>query len=780
MANRNSIIDLLKSNRKIRNNMKLLNQGLDDLYQTTYSDPRSNKQDARDIRNNIDDYIDDIMTQTYTNNSVGKLTKLYTKLIEKKDSREKDILTGVEDAFADNPLTGNVISTWMDNKWIKDFDYEVDMVLKYMPKLREALSCKKDLVLSADHFSKDFLSYHNISSKGKEELFSKRLDELQCIYKLPQNYEKWYDDAQKYGEVFIYIAPYSREFEKMLRKKARNTFTTTPNESTAPILLETVEMPIESADISKDSEFAGIDLNECNITFTFNTSGILFSEADKITKMRAAEQKGMINRSLRETFYENVLSFREETEDDIIKKNKSVGSKTKIADKLVPDDLEFKDDEDPSSEMLIGTDTKSSESKEKITIPGCIVKQLDRSNVIPIYIEDVCLGYYYLEFNNNDITYDDPNSFEYAAGLNTMGMSGRFARNVDKMQQQNREKVIGYISKQLSDTIDAKFINNNQDLRNEIYHILKHSTLYNNPTNSVNGNITITFLSAEDVTHIYFNQDPVTKRGVSDLAYSMFPAKLYSCMYITEVLGHITRGQDKRVYYVKQNVESNISKTLLNVLNQVKKGNFGARQMENLGNILNITGRFNDYLIPMSPGGDPAIQFEVIPGQQFTDNSELMNRLERMAIDPTEVPYDLIEARQSLDYAIQATMSNSKLMRTVYKRQDHMEEFGTEITSKIYNYEYNENDRIEMTLPSPAFLNMTNGSQLVNGTIEYIQTLSNTYLADQPDEVKNEFNKIAIEYYIPTHVNINEIKRMITRAKLKVAEKSGNGEGEEE
>ena len=354
------------------------------------------------------------------------------------------------------------------------------------------------------------------------------------------------------------------------------------------------------------------------------------------------------------------------------------------------------------------------------------------------------------------------------------------SKNVEKMQQQNRDKMIGYLAQQLSTTIDAKFINNNQDIRKELFAILKHCELFNNPNNVVNGNICINFLSAEDVTHIYFNQDPVTKRGVSDLAYSLFPAKLYSCMYITNVLGQITRGQDKRVYYVKQNVETNISKTLLNVLNQIKKGNFGVRQMENLSNILNITGRFNDYLIPLSPSGDQPITFDILPGQQFTDNSELMNALEKMAIDPTGIPYDLIEARQSLDYAIQATMSNSKLMRMTYKRQDAYEAFITDITSKIYNYEYNEYEIIETSLPAPAFLNMTNGSQLINGTSDYINTLIQTELSDEEEPVQNEFRKIALRYYIPSHINIPMINKMKIQAKMNVAKKQNQQEEEEQ
>ena len=785
MPNDNKLLGLFKTNRKIRNNIDLLNKSLDDLYQTTYSDSKQNLDNARKIRDDIDQHIDDIMNNTYTNSSIGNITKLYTKLALDKANSDKDILHSVEDAFNDQALSASVLSTWMDNKWIKDLDYEIDTVLKYMPKLKEALACKKDLVLSADHFSKDFVSYHTISSNGKEEIFSKRMEELKRVYKLPQNYEKWYDDTQKYGEQFVYIAPYSREFEKLLRHKQDYVFQSLGEQKYVSTgkLVPVEEYTIvnegkvneslaydntQFADIVNVIKESGEDNPIKNLTVSFNTSGLLLSCAEEISKVRNIVESGTVNiTSMREMFTESCSVLKE--------------AKEKIADHLIPDDLEFKEEDDrSSSEMLIGTDTKEKNSNYKVKIPGCIVKTLDRSNVVPIYVEDVCLGYYYLEFSSNDIIFDDPNSFEHTAGLNTMGNSGRMSRNVERMQQQNRDKLIGYIAQQLTSVIDAKFINNNQDLRVELYHILKHCEIFNNPNNSVNGNISITFLSAEDVTHLYFNQDPITKRGISDLAYSLFPAKLYSCMYINNVLGQLTRGQDKRVYYVKQNVETNVSKTLLNVLNQIKKGNFGIRQMENLSNILNITGKFNDYLIPLSPNGDPPIQFDIMPGQQFTDNSELMNMLEKMAIDPTEIPFDLIEARQSLDYAIQATMSNSKVMRMTYKRQDATQNFFSEITSKIYHYEYEDDERIEMSLPAPSFLNMTNGAQLINGTVEYINTIAQSRLSDESEEVQKEFVKIALDYYIPSHMNVNQINKMITQAKMNVAKKTNPNEQEEQ
>lgn len=744
--NRNPIRNFFRSNRVIKNNFDLLNKSLDDIYANTYADPKENLTSAKNIRNNIDSHIDSILDKTYTNNSIGNITKLYAKLAKENGTDEKDISKAIQDIFNDQTISANIMSTWMEQKWVKERDDEIDMILKYVPRLKEALACKKDCVLSADHFAKDFISYHNLCSNGKDELFAKRMEEIKKTYDLSEKYEEWYDHAQTYGEEFVYIAPYSREFERLLDNRKGITYQYV-GETTVSIINES----------KSGSEVFDSDIVQ-NVSVTINTSGLLKSSAEALAKARVVTES--TKASSMSSLFESALNE----------------AGTKMNEKMVPDDLEMPKEDDSnalSSEMLIGGGGKSTDSNYHITVPGCIVKTLDRANTIPIDIDDVRIGYWYIEVNDykteGNVLYNttspNMNSINTIAGTNVSDRD-RLARS------ENRDKVIGFISNKLNDIIDDKFINSNQDLRSELYQILKYSDLFNNSENTSNGNITLSFLSAEDVVHICFRKDPITKRGISDLAYSLFPAKLYASLYITNILGQITRGQDRRVYYVKQNVETNISKTMLNVLNQIKKGNFGARQMENLSNVLNVVGRFNDFLIPLSPSGDPPVQFEIMPGQQFTDNSEIMHLLEKMAVDATEISYDLIEARQSLDYAIQATMSNSKLMRLTYKRQDMYEIFLSQITSKIYNYEYNENETINISLPAPAFLNATNGSQLINGTLDYINTISETELADQTDEVKAEYKRLALRYYIPSHLNISMNDKLITQAKINVAKKS--------
>ena len=137
------------------------------------------------------------------------------------------------------------------------------------------------------------------------------------------------------------------------------------------------------------------------------------------------------------------------------------------------------------------------------------------------------------------------------------------------MAEEQRELAMRYICAKISSGIDTHFINSNKDLSEEIYAILR----YNDKFDATRTNdIGITFIPAEDIIHCYFKLDETTHRGISDLERSLVPGMMYMLLYLSSIIGKITRGNDKRVYYVKQNVETNIARTMMNVVQQIKKG----------------------------------------------------------------------------------------------------------------------------------------------------------------------------------------------------------------
>ena len=185
-------------------------------------------------------------------------------------------------------------------------------------------------------------------------------------------------------------------------------------------------------------------------------------------------------------------------------------------------------------------------------------------------------------------------------------------------------------------------------------------------------------------------------------------------------MGIASRSQDHRLFYVRQNVETNIAKTLMNVVNQLKKGNMGIRQVQSINSILGLIGRYNDFVIPVGPSGDSPLSFDKLEGQQIDTPKELLDKYEENAVNATDVPLELVNSTNQVDYATRYVMQNSKFLRKILKRQSIEERNLSEMFKRIYNLEYGTNsEAIRIQLPPPLFLSSVNGLALINNVIEY-------------------------------------------------------------
>ena len=155
-----------------------------------------------------------------------------------------------------------------------------------------------------------------------------------------------------------------------------------------------------------------------------------------------------------------------------------------------------------------------------------------------------------------------------------------------------------------------------------------------------------------------------------------------------------------------------------------------------------------------------------MPGQQIEIKTDLLNLLEESAINVTGVPIEIIQNRQSPDYAMQLTMSNSKFLRFVYSRQSDFQKLLNKLYTKIYDIEYTTTDRIIVTLPPPLFINVTNTNQLIMNTNDYCDNLTNIIMADEQDEtVRAKFAKELKLYHLGSYINRDLIETIKERAK---------------
>ena len=726
-----------------------IRKGLANLYGRTYYTPPDGDSELTHLTDRINDSMGKIINDINYSTGLSSISTLYAKAIDYQN--DPKVADGFDNLFKDMANDGSVYNVFFNNRSLRLFDAEIDMICKYMPMLEDALGVLCDNVISSDHFSKDFIfiSDENVSVENNKELFYNNIKVLKDKYDLLIKFQDIIYNTSKYGERFYYIVPYERAIKKLL-DNPDNKFVTSHEAMSlteSGILKQTPALK-ESGDVFVNT----INKKEqsLDVEFTFNMSNSLSKEI--VAHEAAANRLKHIK--------ESALNFNEATTSTV-----SLVANDKL------DASPFYDDT-TSNGLIVAGDHKFN-TKEDWGLNGCVFKELNRYKIIPVRIEDLILGYAYLENDRYGLDDDFPVS-DTTTPVNAMGINVSTDLEATKNSAVISDSIVKTVASKLSAAIDTKFIKLNKDLSKEIYTVLKHD-LQAGKKNKYN----VTFLPPDDVVHCYYKLDPDTYRGISDLYKSMIPAKLFIGLYITNTIGAMTRAQDRRVYYVKQSgIDTNISKILLTTIDQLKRQNFNIRQLESMKNVLNILGRFNDFVIPTDNSGNAPVQFEVMQGQQIDPQTDLMEKLQSMAVNSTDVPFEIVQARQSMDYAIQASMSNSRFLKKIYNRQTIANRFLSSIMTKLYRGEFNNPTAvIKVNLPTPMFLNLTNTNQIIQNANDVAQAAMEAFSDDLDDNAKQIFFNNLKGKMLESYIDMEMIMRVKEATKIEYAANQQQDQG---
>ena len=749
------------SSRKVKKQLDILNRKMDALYKDTYISRPDNSKNLEDVIDNLDAVINRLAS--VDNENVATMSELLRRLDKKAATNSDKLMGSIQDMFSDDNLVANLFTNTDMYKYVAAENANYDLICKYLPKLNIALEILRDNVLSSDNFSNKFLNPKSVySAKDEVAAFSANSDRLEKRYDLSNFLSDSYLNTSKYGEDFIYLVPYKKAFERLLTSSKQrangiinHTLSGSYYESAEKFWSDKESVQVVAEGYTKTRDYmnyigsieeSSIDFDKGDNKFTgaavtlrFNYSGAPINPVNNIAITE--HSKGYITEAIQSLYHEDY----QDADGNLRKEFDKLSSADAVEDGLWVDNMDNHD---------IRIDKN---------IMGSVLESLPRENIIPVYIDKTCLGFYYLEIA------EDKDACGFCGQHHMTPMISNAANHAYEMTTDQEELAIRYISSKISQYIDSKFINANKDLKEEIYAVLRYNEKFDIAKSN---NIGVTFIPADDIIHCYFKLDRHTHRGISDLKDSLIPAMLYILLYLSDLIGKVTRSTDKRVYYVKQNVEQNVARTMMNVVNQIKKGNMGMRQIESMNNILNVVGKYNDYIIPLGPSGDAPIQFEVMSGQNIETPSELMDKMEEMAINSTGVPFEMVNSTFQQDFAVRFSMSNTRFLKFVYERQRRVSALFSEIFTRLYNNEFDTKySFIEIKLPPPVYLTMTNNQQLIDNVSQMADKINEFELPNEPDEVKAEFKRLYIRNTLGTYLDYDFIDRLIMTAKVNVESK---------
>lgn len=704
---------------------KTIDGSMNDMYGSVYySDPSITKTLAY-MRTKTHRAIDGLMNSNISNVGTTNISSLIMKSKLDDMQTDDDVIQALNSTLENESLINSIMQSYTQNSWIRDMDREIDMILKYMNKLEQALNCRREHVLCSDNFTSTQLHIRSRSAIGNDITANQNIQTMMKRYDLTDILDKVYRKTDKYGECFVYVVPYKKAINRLLKQQGNiiGDIPTIKSESGMEYIHPMNEaFTVEMNGLNGQIDFPNVDfslpIKENNLSLEMDKSGVIQSVMTSRYRANSIlnEAAGLaINES---GFEDKKFATSKGSKDDKTSIDKEF-TKSK-------DDFYKLDGLSQDGVRTLNDFNANRNNTNELKIPGAVIKILERDMVKPLYIDDTCLGYFYIECDKKfDIEHTTFSST--IGGIRPGGMYRGKHKDV-YFKDAQEDQLLKRLAMAISRKIDASFVNANQDLSKEIYAILKY-----NSTVNMEGKIArmrVTYIPPEDIVHSFFEQDDETHRGISSLAKGLFPAKLWTCLLISNCLNVLTRSNDKRVYYVKQMVDTNISGVLINTINQIHRGNFGLRQIESMNNVLNILGRFNDLLVPKSPNGDSPIDVETIQGQNVDIKTDLMNMLEEVAVQSTGVPYDYIQAHQSTDFATRLTMTNTRFLQEIYNTQAKVKDIFSKILTKIYNAEFNSMEEIEYVPNVPTYLMCINTSQMLNSASDIAQVVTDMYITD--------------------------------------------------
>ena len=754
---------------------KRIQDNIDNLYKSTYYTDNKDKQYIDTIRDMMNQNLNGLIDKTRIRSGESNISDLYARTLAQGDKS----LSVMKD-LTDSAMLSDILDLYSNNMVVRDMDREIDVVLKFVPRLQQGLKLIKQSVLASDHMDKESTKISVINAifdpnTANDKTGSQTDEDKVKACKKKYNWKKFedelYEKTSKYGEQYVYILPYNKALERVLKNKEGSSNIMAEGYVDESVILEDIQEHTQSLKLkylieSKDStevydlsELSNKELSSLtkksessiveDLEIEFNTSGYIPSIVAQASNLR---------RILSEVV-SPITEAAPKTDYGLVKNSGFLKNIDKEFKKFSKDSLKA-----PSDVTASDGFTSSKKKQMPIEVPGCIVELLKHEYVKPLYIGKCCLGYYYIE-SDRPMDYDAQTTFTSTLGGLRPRRSTRDRENLDRSYLDNA--VLRKIAKQISEKIDRKFINANQDLANEIYTILKYNSEHNGSKVS---KVRISFIPPEDIIHSYFKMNEHTHRGISDLEASLFPAKLYSCLYISNAIAIITRGYDKRVYHVKQTVDTNIKAVLLNVINQIKMSNYNLRQIENMNNILNITGRFNDLVVPQNANGESPINMEVLPGQNVDVKSEFMANLEEMAVELLGVSMEMITNHfQSEQSATNVVQNNERLLIMVYQRQELYSAILAQCFTKIYQAEYGIGDLLEVELPTPSQLRLNNLSQMLSVGNDIIQNIVTMLAANEDELNKSVFTGKLMEYYFGSFLDMEKIMNIYNESKIEAS-----------
>lgn len=670
----------------------LFNDILDNITQANYKTDTRNEKEIKRIQKSIRDVVKDEISdlKDYTGDNISTfLVKTFNESGDNSNNSFKSLnsLNTIEDLFEGSD--GNIFNAFSERYKNKALLYDdLETICNQLIELSEAVNTTRDSIVTADDVGSNISRIIKFKNSNENETENESrihiVEEIERKMKLHNKIKNHIvPKALTYGNYYAYVIPQSKLFENAQRNKLKEIKTM----ETFLLDEETIQYVSENITIVNDDE------NKPNFGFASNQNNN--NDRVKDALLEVAKSINISNDDIPIPLIENVGMM--DAMVDLSKYNKSVVKNKKKK----TDSVYFGFD---------GVTSSNNTSKEKIEdfkfIEDCYVKLLDPKKIIPIRVMEYTIGYYYLHDTAPQIQKNPFNS----------------SLNLVKNERVTEKEVIGKIAEKIVKAFDKTYLENNMGFKDLILNALLYNDTYKR-------NIHFQFIPAEYVCEFKVNEDE-NGDGVSMLIKSLFYAKLYLALLIFNIITHLSKSTDTKIYYVKNSgIDKDVVGKTMEVARDIKSKQINFADLLNYGTIMNKVGTGKEIFMPVGKSGEKGIEFDILSGQQVDMQNDFLEMLNRAYINGTGVPSVIMNYINEADYAKTLVMANAKFLGRVLSYQLDFNESITDFYKKIIRHTTDIPDEIieefEFAFTPPKTLNNMNISDITSYTENIMEFLTN-------------------------------------------------------
>lgn len=761
-----------ESDKKKLNELKGLEKVVAGLMQ--HIDPDFAERAILDHQNNRFQSIIDKELNVAKGVSRGSITDFLTYLnsqSEKKSGfRSADYGFKTTNSLLEENI-GDIFSYYQDlykNKYIEIQDLK--FISRFIPALGEAVKTTLDHIVASDDISQIITRRLEISDSSEINVSAEIVRMFEKVEKDEKLLTKLknviYKNTLVSGEFYVYAVAYRKIFEnysKVVAERQQGDYNNRPG-------IKVKRSDNRKKDVNKSAFESSIDIDfdpvKEIVTEAFNEEKTLKSiERENVTKelnkIIDSISFSVLETSIPMDALEDLFAFEATTNDKEYRLKSYDNTFNNLLD---------------TSSVIDGVYNKNNRTVKKRaekfdTINGTYIKMIHAKHIIPIKALNQTIGYFYIYESNKKQSFNNK-----GASSGGYGMTGSITSVFNSINMSERrkdeviQKVVDNISTQIIDQFSKKFVEVNHNYKRLIADCILSQMM-------TNTDFKIQYIPAEDMIPFIINEDE-DGRGHSILEDSLFPAKLLLSLLICKLLNYFNNSGNRTISYVSKGpIDVSNTNQYERVLRNMQETNITFTDLLSTNMVFSKFTRDKNLMMPKARNGERLVEFETMEGQNIDLNTDMEDKLEKMAIMGTGVPSVLMEHITQMDFAKSITTLQIKFSGRVASLQSDLEGPTTELYRIIgENSNLDEKhklvieDSFEFKLPRPKSLSAENASQSINNLKDFANTISAIVYGEDTTSPtvqlkKNELIKFIVMDYSP-HLNWSDFENLKRRAEL--------------